>query len=38
MEALKKGLETGAVRREDLKRSAVRILKMIRGNTVLGCK
>ena len=37
-EALKKGLETGAVRREDLKRSAVRILKMIRGNTVLGCK
>ena len=37
-EALKKGLETGAVRREDLKRSAVRILKMIRSNTVLESK
>ena len=34
-EALKKGLETGAVSRADLKRSAVRILKMIRGNTAL---
>ena len=32
------GLETGAVRREDLKRSAVRILKMIRSNTVLESK
>ena len=37
-EALMKGLETGAVRREDLKRSAVRILKMIRSNTVLESK
>ena len=37
-DALKKGLETGAVRREDLKRSAVRILKMIRSNTVLESK
>ena len=34
-EALRQGLETGAVKREDLKRSAVRILKMIRSNTVL---
>ena len=37
-EALMKGLETGAVKREDLKRSAVRILKMIRSNTVLESK
>ena len=37
-EALKKGLETGVVKREDLKRSAVRILKMIRSNTVLESK
>lgn len=37
-EALKLGLETGAVRREDLKRSAVRILRMIRSNTVLESK
>ena len=37
-EALRKGLETGAVRREDLKYSAVRILKMIRSNTVLESK
>ena len=37
-EALKKGLETGAVKREDLKRSAVRMLKMIRRNTVLESK
>ena len=37
-EALKKGLETGAVRREDLKRSAVRMLKMIRSNTVVESK
>ena len=37
-EALKKGLETGDVRREDLKRSAVRMLKMIRSNTVLESK
>ena len=34
-EALRQGLETGAVKQEDLKRSAVRILKMIRSNTVL---
>ena len=38
VEALLKGLETGAVRREDLKRSAVRMLKMIRSNTVLESK
>lgn len=37
-EALRQGLQTGAVKREDLKRSAVRILKMIRGNTVLESK
>jgi len=37
-EALMKGLETGAVKREDLKRSAVRILRMIRSNTVLESK
>lgn len=37
-ETLLKGLETGAVNRADLKRSAVRILKMIRSNTVLECK
>ncbi len=37
-EALKKGLETGAVSRADLKRSAVRILKMIRCNTELESK
>ena len=38
IEALLKGLETGAVKREDLKRSAVRMLKMIRSNTVLKSK
>ena len=38
IEALLKGLETGAVRREDLKRSAVRMLKLIRSNTVLESK
>ncbi len=37
-EALKKGLEDGSVKREDLKRSAVRILKMIRSNTALESK
>ena len=37
-EALKKGLETGVVCREDLKRSAVRMLKMIRSNTVVESK
>ena len=37
-EALKIGLETGVVQREDLKRSAVRIMKMIRSNTVLESK
>ena len=38
VEALLKGLENGAVHREDLERSAVRILKMIRSNTVLESK
>ena len=37
-EALLKGLETGAVKREDLKRSTVRILRMIRSNTALESK
>ena len=37
-ETLLRGLETGAVNRADLKRSAVRILKMIRSNTVLESK
>ena len=31
-------LETGAVKREDLKRSAVRMMQMIRSNTVLESK
>lgn len=38
VEALLKGLESGAVKREDLKRSAVRMLKMIRSNTALESK
>ena len=38
IQTLLKGLETGAVSRNDLKRSAVRILKMIRSNTVLESK
>ncbi len=37
-EALMNGLKTGAVSRADLKRCAVRILKMIRGNTALESK
>ena len=35
VEALLKGLESGAVKLENLKRSAVRILRMVRANTVL---
>ena len=38
IEALVKGMETGNVKREDLERSAVRILRMIRQNTVLESK
>ncbi|MBE6724235.1 MAG: beta-glucosidase [Ruminococcaceae bacterium] len=34
-EALKKGLESGAVKVEDLRRSAARVLRMVRQNTVL---
>ena len=37
-EALMKGLETGAVKLEDLRRSAVRILRLVRANTVLESK
>ena len=38
IEALLKGLESDAVKREDLKRSAVRMLKVIRSNTALESK
>ncbi len=37
-EALLKGIETGAVSIEDLKRSAMRLLKIVRSNTVLESK
>lgn len=37
-EALLKGLEAGTVSIDDLKRSAVRILKMVRSNTVLSSR
>ncbi len=36
VEALLAGLESGTVKPEDLKRSASRILKMIRANTIIG--
>lgn len=36
VEALLAGLESGTVKLEDLKRSASRILKMIRANTIIG--
>ena len=35
IEALQKGLESGAVRLDDLRRSAARILRMVRQNTVI---
>lgn len=38
IEALLRGLESDAVKREDLKRSAVRMLKVIRSNTALESK
>jgi len=38
IEALKKGLENGAVSLEDLRRSAARVLRMVRQNTFLESK
>ncbi len=38
IEALTKGLETGTVKIEDLKRSAARILRLVRANTALKSK
>ena len=38
IEALQKGLESGAVRLDDLRRSAARILRMVRQNTFLESK
>lgn len=38
IEALKKGLDNGVVNRDDLKRCASRVLRMIRKNTVLESK
>ena len=35
VEALLAGIKSGAVKTEDLKRSAARILKMIRANTII---
>ncbi len=36
VEALLAGIQSGVVKREDLKRSAARIVKMIRANTIVG--
>ncbi len=36
VEALLAGIQSGVVKREDLKRSAARIVKMIRANTIIG--
>ncbi len=38
IEALLKGVEAGTVRLQDLKRSAVRVLRMVRSNTILESK
>ncbi len=38
VEALKKGVDSGAVRMEDLRCSAARVLRLVRGNTVLTSK
>ncbi len=38
VEALQKGLESGAVRLDDLRRSAARVLWMVRQNSILACK
>ena len=36
VEALLAGIQSGVVKREDLKRSAARIMKIIRANTIIG--